>query len=208
MRFASLWSFPVLILLGGGVASDPSMQAQSLATATRGAEFTAFGGYTGSSTDYGYFAPLGMTAGGNFTLYPKHWFVDPSVELRFDYAHSTGISEHGYFGGPRLQMDILEGRVHPYVDYLFGKGTVSYHPAINGVTSTWGPAKSYGGGVDFDLTPHFSVKADFKQQSWNMGKNVSLKPDGSDFTLAPRAYTLGVTYHFQFSGLKRQNELR
>ena len=207
MRFASLASVPVLMMLGGTVGSSFA-RAQALPTATKGAEVSVFGGYTGSATDYGSAAKAGFLTGAHYTVFPRHWFVDPSVEFRFDYAHAAGVSEHAYLVGPRLQMDFLGDRLHPYADFLFGKGTVNYHPDISGITSTYGPARSYGGGVDFDISRHLSLKADFQQQSWNMGKSNVFKPDGSDFTLGPKTFSLGVTYHFQFRGLNKQQELK
>jgi opacity protein-like surface antigen len=185
-----------------------SAHSQALATATRGAEITAFGGYTASAPDFETFAPGGFTAGANYTLFPKHLFIDPSVEFRYDYTHSSGVSEHGYFVGPRLQKDIFGGRVHPYVDALYGKGTINLHPPSSGVASAWGGAWSYGGGVDLEVSKHLSLKLDLQQQEWNLGKNAALKPDGSDFTLSPKTYTLGVTYHFTFSELRNQRELK
>jgi hypothetical protein len=195
------------MLLGGSVGSS-SLYAQALPTATKGAEITVFGGYTASKTDYGDFAKTGFMGGANFTLFPSHWFVEPSVEFRFDYARSNEVSEHAYLVGPRLQKDIKGGRLHPYADFLFGQGTINFNPAVLGVERAWGPARSYGGGVDFDISRHLSLKGDFQEQSWNTGKNPKLKPDGSDFTLSPQTFIFGVTYHFQFKGLNKQQELR
>jgi opacity protein-like surface antigen len=67
---------------------------------------------------------------------------------------------------------------------------------------------SYGGGVDFDINRHWSAKFDVQRQDWSMGKNSYFKPDGSNFTLSPHTYTFGVTYHFSFSGLNKQKELK
>ncbi len=199
--------FPVRLLLVlslGGIVGHLSARAQALPTATRGAEINAFGGYAFTTPDFGPAAKTGFMAGADFTLFPPLHF-DPSVEVRFTEAHANAISEHSLLAGPRLQKDLANGRLHPYVDVLFGTGTIDYHPVLHtGEPSDSGRALSYGGGIDFSISRRLSVKMDFQQQSWNLGANQFLKPQGGDYTLTPRAYTLGVTYHFMFSDLKGQ----
>ena len=191
------------VLWLAATVSSLCMHAQSLPTATRGAEITAFGGYSPSTTvDFGPSTRSGFLAGADYTLLPPLHF-DPSVEARFTEAHATGISEHTFLIGPRVQKDLLNGRLHPYADFLFGRGTIDYHPVLHaGEPSDSGRALSYGGGIDFSVTRHFSLKMDFQQQSWNLGTNAYFKPQGGDYTLTPRMYTFGLTYHFTFADLK------
>jgi hypothetical protein len=179
-----------------------------LPTATKAAEITAFGGYTVGDPDFGGFTKNGFTLGSDFTLFP-HWHVDPSVEVRFNFLHAPTISEHSFLVGPRLQEDFLHDRLHPYVNFLVGAGTISYHPVtVPNDSSDSGRAYSIGGGADFDITRHISVKGDVQQGFWNLGTNSYYKPQGGDYTLSPRTYTFGVTYHFIFRGLNKQQELR
>lgn len=197
----------VVMLLGGAVGSS-SLYAQALPTATKTAEISAFGGYTAASPDFDKFAKTGFTFGADFTLFP-HWHVDPSVEARYSFAHSSGISEKAFLVGPRAQFDVLHGRLHPYADVLFGVGTISYHPIVSpGDSSDSGAAVSYGGGVDYDVTRHISLKGDVQRQSWNLGANAFFKPQGGNYTLSPTTYTFGASYHFEFHGLGKQRELR
>ena len=200
-------SFTVVLLLGGFVGNS-SLYAQALPTATKAAEISVFGGYTPTAPDFGRFTFNSFTTGADFTLFP-HWFVDPSVEARFNYAHASTVSEHSLLIGPRLQKDLMGDRLHPYVDFLLGSGTIGYHAApYSSDPSTSGHEMSYGGGVDFDISHHLSLKFDFQQQALNMGTNKTFKPQGGDYTLTPHTFTFGVTYHFQFPGLKGRQDLR
>lgn len=208
MKFVRLASLTAFLFLVAGLMLAPNLRAQSLATARRGAEITAFGGYSVSHPDYGGTSYNGETIGANFTLF-KNWWVDPSVEVRFNHSSNSIISENAFLVGPRVQKDY--GRFHPYVDALFGVGVISYHPA-----PTFSPDDhqdsgrniAFGGGVDFDVTRNFSAKVDFQEQNWNLGKNPPFQPDGSNYTLSPSVLTFGVTYHIPFSGLRKQRELR
>jgi hypothetical protein len=206
MQTAGLVGLTLFMLLGG-VVGNSSLYAQALPTATKSAEISAFGGYTASAPDFGPLTKTGFTMGADFTLFP-HWHFDPSLEARYDFAHAPTISEHVFLVGPRVQKDFLHDRVHPYINFLFGVGTIDYHPANPKDASDSGRAFSLGGGADFDVTRHISVKADLQQQSWNLGTNSIYKPQGGNYTLAPRTYTFGAAYHFQFRGLNKQTELR
>jgi hypothetical protein len=205
MRPAGLLLFAALLLPGGAIGGS-SLYAQSLPTATKTAEINAFGGYTASSPDFNNFAKEGLLLGGNFTIYPFRYF-DPSLEIRFTYARSSSISEHSFLVGPRIQKDY--GKLHPYADFLFGDGRIAYHPVlVPKDPSDGGLALSFGGGLEYDIVHHISLKVDVQEQSFNLGQNFVFKPDGSAYTLTPRTYSVGATYHFPFRGLNKQKELR
>ena len=204
VRFAPLTV--CFLLMAWSVEGTPSA-AQSLATARRSAEITAFGGYTVSHPDYGGTSYNGETVGANFTLFNR-WWVDPSLEARFSHSSNPIISENSFLVGPRIQKDY--GRFHPYAEALFGVGVISYHPPPSfspNDNQDSGRNISFGGGVDFDVTRNFSAKVDFQEQNWNLGKNPPFQPDGSDYTLAPSLLTFGVTYHLPFWGLRKQKYL-
>jgi hypothetical protein len=205
-RLAVLTAFVALFI--GGAATSPPLRAQALVTASKAAEITAFGGYMYSAPDYGSNSAKGFAAGADFTMF-HHWWIDPSVEARFDYTSATSISEHAFLFGPRAQKDY--GRFHPYVDVLFGNGHISYHPPPAFSPLDHGDSGfniTYGIGTDIDLPRNLSMKFDFQQQNWNLGKNLPFQPDGSNYTLTPRTLIFGVTYHFPFSGLRKQRDLQ
>jgi hypothetical protein len=207
MRFVRLAALTVGFVASAGFLAGSMLKAQSLSTARKDAEFTVFGGYTVTSPDYGPTSYKGMLVGGNFTVF-KHWFVDPSLEVRYDWESQPQVSEHAFLVGPRAQKDY--GRFHPYVDFLVGGGFISYNPP-----PTFSPNDHHdgginltgGGGVDIDVTKNFSAKFDVQAQHWNLGKNAPFQPDGQDYTLTPRTYSVGVTYHIPFSGLRKQKTL-
>ncbi len=205
VRPAVLTAF--IFFISGSAFTSPPLHAQALVTASKAAEITAFGGYMYTSPDYGQSSSKGFLAGADFTLF-RHWWVDPSVEARFDYTAGTGISEHAFLAGPRAQKDL--GRFHPYVNVLIGEGHISYNPPPSISPNDHGDGGlniAYGIGADVDLVHHLSLKVDFLQQNWNLGQNSAFQPDGSNYTLTPRTLSIGVTYHFPFSGLNHQREL-
>jgi opacity protein-like surface antigen len=190
----------------GGLLAAPSLNAQALPTANRRAEISVFGGYMLSDLDFDGKSKDGFAFGADFTVFP-HFFVDPSVEVRYDHASIAQISEHAYLIGPRVQKDYR--RVHPYANFLVGIGGIDYHPAPffdPRDTSDSGRNYSIGGGVDFDVARNISVKVDYQQQFWNLGKDPNVTPTG-DYTLSPTTLLFGVTYHIPFSGLRKQREL-
>jgi opacity protein-like surface antigen len=207
MKLARLATLTVGLFLSAELIQGPPLKAQALATAQRGAEITAFGGYMLSDPDYGYRSYNGEMFGANFTVF-KHWFVDPSIEVRYDHTSNAIISEHAFLGGPRVQKDY--GRFHPYADFLIGIGTIDYNPAplfSPNDHKDSGRNFSIGGGVDYDVTRNFSAKVDFQQQNWNLGPNPPFQATGN-YTLSPRTLTFGVTYHIPFSGLRKQQYLQ
>jgi opacity protein-like surface antigen len=198
-----------IIFIFGSAYTAPPLHAQALVTASKAAEITAFGGYNiYNNPDYGANTNKGFLAGADFTIF-RNWWVDPSVEARFVYTAGTGISEHAILVGPRAQKDY--GRFHPYVDVLVGEGFIDYNPPPSISPKDHGDSGlslAYGAGIDVDLVRNFSLKADFLQQNWNLGQNSLFQPDGSNYTLTPRTVSVGVTYHFPFSGLRKQRELQ
>ncbi len=183
--------------------------AQSLATASKGAEISAFGGYSPGSLDYGPYTLKGFSAGGDFTLFPR-FFLKPSIEGRANLLSAPTVTEKTVLFGPRVQLDPRQHpRLHPYADIFIGGGEILYHPPLDGLyTGDRSTVYSYGGGIDIDLEHHFSARFDFQQQSWNLGKNGVAQPDGADFTLAPRNLTIGVKYAVPFRFLKRVSDYR
>ena len=183
--------------------------AQSLSTASKGAEVSVFGGYAPGEPDYGPHTLKGFSAGGDFTLFPR-FFLKPSFEARGNMLDGTESTEKSVLVGPRVQLDPRRyPHLHPYGDFLIGGGEILYHPApLVGYTGDRARIYSFGGGLDIDLPHHFSARFDFQQQSWNFGQNGYLKPDGGNYTLAPRTVMLGIKYTVPFRFLKRATDYR
>ena len=184
-----------------------SANAQSLSTASKGAEISVFGGYVAGPPDYGPNAKKGVSAGGDFTIFPR-FILKPSFEVRGNELASTYVTEKTVLFGGRAQID-LRDRFHPYGDFLLGGGEIIYHPnPAPGYTGDRSRVYSYGGGINIDIAHHFAAKFDFQQQSWNLGQNSQAVPGGGNFTLSPRLFMAGVTYTLPFRFLKRSSDYR
>lgn len=174
-------------------------RAQRIYAAQKGADIFVFGGYTYDKPDYGpdYVTNNGVSLGADFTRY-FGWKISPSLELRYTNVSGPVVKESTISGGFRGLVD-LKQRFHPYIDILGGAGTITYvQPPIPGYPPDHGFVLSYGAGVDIDIYRTFQLKADFQQQSWNLGQNYVTVPSGANYTLSPIAITLGVSYRIPF----------
>ena len=106
--------------------------AQATPTATKSADLSVFLGYNSVKPDYGPYRNDGGTFGVDFTRY-FHFPVSPSLELRANFANGTTVNERSYLFGLRAQADSLR-RVHPYVDFLAGPGTIHFNFPSGGDT--------------------------------------------------------------------------
>ena len=72
-----------------------------------------------------------------------------------------------------LRLDFLLGRrLHPYGDFLFGRGEMKYAAGgYNFSDYTYLVSTTYiyspGAGFDFDLSSHFAIKVDGQYQIWD-----------------------------------------
>lgn len=167
--------------------------AQALPTATQTAHLSAFAGGTGVFTDLLGGHNLSITAGLDLSISSFNGF-HPSIELRGTYPiHSGTIAglKNGLIGG---RIDHQYGNFRPYADFLLGRGQIDYQSGgfivgpityISSTTNVYSP----GGGVDYDFTDHFSVKADFQYQFWNT-------PVVASGSIHPAVGTLALVYRF------------
>jgi hypothetical protein len=180
--------------------------AQARPTASRVSQFSVFGGYSPTETDFGAHTYNGYMFGADFGVFPAKWWFSPSLEFRYTHAKNTPVTEHSYLIGPRIEKDF--GRFRPYAEFLAGTGAIYYHPIIvAGDANDGGRNFAYGGGIDVGLAHHVSLKLDFLKQNWNLGKDGNFQNIG-DYTLAPYSATVGVAYNFSYNGLHKQRELR
>ena len=206
MSFARFAALTIIALLLTGIPSA-NAHGQSLTTASKSAEISAFGGYMASQPDYGSFIKKGFAGGADLTIFPK-FPVAPSLEVRADVAAGDFITENAYLIGVRVQRDI-RNKYHPYADFLVGEGQITYKVApYPNYTGDKSKAYSYGGGINIDVAYHLAAKFDFQEQSWNLGANASLKPQGGNYTLSPTTMIVGVTYTIPFRKLNRHGDFR
>jgi hypothetical protein len=198
--------------------SPAQAQAAASATATQQLALSAFGGVNGTYTNLLGGRNLGITAGTDLALMSFHRYR-PVLELRGTFPIHNGQidAQKNFLGGLRVERQV--GRLHPYIDFLVGRGQIDYQHgglqvgSIVFVAST-STVFSPGVGLDYDLTPHWSIKGDFQLQHWDVpfatlnGQpapiTIVLTPAGSfqaatTGTLYPKVLTLGAVYRFDFN---------
>lgn len=180
----------------------PAALAQSSATATQALKLSAFAGGTGTFTEIEGGKNLGITAGLDLTFQTLSRRFKPSLEMRGTYPIDDGhvASEKYFLGGVKVEYPIH--RYHPYGDILFGQGEIDYQnggfivPVNANVSLNYISSDSFiyspGGGLDYDITPHFALKIDAQFQHWN----VPVLASGSSWA---RSGTIGVVYNFDFN---------
>jgi hypothetical protein len=169
--------------------------AQSRSTASQQLELSAFAGGTGTFTRIAGGKNLGITAGIDLTFLSLR-LLRPSVEVRGTYPIDKGTidSQKNFLIGPRVEHRF--GRLHPYADFLIGRGEIDYRNGGLAVgpllyLSSNSTIYSPGGGVDYDLGRRLGVKADVQFQRWDA-------PPAVAGTIYPVAITVGAVYRFGF----------
>lgn len=176
---------PVGALLLSGVGAS----AQARSTAERRLDFSAFGLFSGTYTGLGS-APvfpgnpegpqgrnITFSLGADLGFYTFHG-ARLGAEVRGGLPIDSGQvdGQKSILGGIRVTHEPsgygLFGRVRPYVDVLAGRGQLKYQNGgypIPGflVLSSNTTVYSGGGGLEFDVTRAFSIKADAQFQRWN-----------------------------------------
>jgi hypothetical protein len=175
--------------------------AQARPTAGLGSRISFFGGATGTLTGLYAGRDAGITAGVDveaFRLFGLH----PAVEVRGTYPFwDDGIVNlRNVMGGLRVEKRF--GVVHPYGDFLYGRGELNYPGGglysrdgtliyLESLSNVYSP----GGGVDVDLTRHFALKVDAQLQHYNS----PISSTGSEWA---KAGTIGVVYRLGFKGYR------
>ena len=174
-----------------------SLSSQALPTASKNTDISIFGGYTVVAPDYEPAHDKGVTMGVDYTRYIHRLPFVPSLEFRFGDTTGPAVNEHFYLVGFKAQRDY---RIfHPYLDFMGGIGAITYAAQGRpGYGPDHGRDLAMGAGVDIDLTRRFQAKIDLQYQSWNLGANLTQKPQGGDYTLSPVTVTVGVTYRIPF----------
>ncbi|WP_263371724.1 hypothetical protein [Granulicella cerasi] len=187
------------LALTAALTAAPTLRAQAVYTAEKGANIFVFGGYNYVKPDFGpdSYHNNGVMFGADYTRY-FGWRIAPSIELRYQTSSGQVVKESTISGGLKFGADFHQ-RYHPYVDFLAGLGTLHYVvPPVPGYPDDHALAYTFGGGLDIDVYNNFALKLDVQSQSWNLGENLTIKPQGGDFTLSPFVATIGVTYRIPF----------
>lgn len=167
---------------------------QAEPTATNVHQLSAFGALTGVYTGVSGGKNLGVSVGVDLALAPCRG-MRPTLELRGLYPIDKGtiVSEKAGLGGLRLDF-LLGHRVHPYGDFLFGRGKMNYESGgYNYNHFTYIVSTSYvyspGAGFDYDLSDRLAIKVDGQMQRWGSVPTAS----GSVFSTVG---SIGLVYRF------------
>jgi opacity protein-like surface antigen len=187
---------PALLVLAVFSLSTPAANPQATPTAIQGLQLSAFGAASGVFTGFEGGHNLSFTAGVDLSFRPFRGFY-PSLEARGTYPIEKGqiASQKDALGGIRIERPY--NHLHPYVDFLVGRGEIDYQRggfAVGTITyiSTSSTVYSPGGGVDFDISHHLSLKTDYQYQLWDTLAS-------STGSIQSSILTGGVVYRFDFN---------
>lgn len=185
------------LLLGLILMTLPGVHAQVLPTARQTLQLSGFAGASGVYTGLAGGKNLSVTAGIDLTIRP-YFGLSPTVEVRGTYPVDSGNvdSEENLLAG--LLIGKRYRGLHPYVDFLYGRGQITYSPAYPNPSqtvyylATTSGVLSPGGGVDLDLSRHFGFRADVQYQRY-------ATPVTGSGNLYSTPITLGLIYHLDFN---------
>lgn len=162
-------------------------------------QLSVFGGVSGVFTGLAGGKNFSITAGADLAL-PNYRAVRPVIEVRGTYPADGGQidAQKSILGG--LRVDFLQGRrIHPYGDFLIGRGQMNYHGYFFGdqiflltTTNVFSP----GAGFDYDLSDHWGIKVDGQFQHWGQAPT----PSGSIYS---RIGSAALVYRFGFDRRRR-----
>jgi hypothetical protein len=191
----------ILAVLAAGILSgSPMAQGQAMPTATRESSLSVFAGATGVYTGIEGGKNLGITAGADYSFWHFAGFR-MAAEVRGTYPIDEGHidGQKSILAGVRIERSL--GRLHPYGDFLIGRGGIDYiNPPVIQISPTAGityiqtnsTVYSPGAGLEYDLTHHFAARVDAQLQHWDTPLNTS-------GTAWAKQGTLAVTYRFDFN---------
>jgi len=167
-------------------------------TAVQPLQLSGFAAVGGNFTGLGGGKNFDVIAGADLGLPPVHG-MRPTAEVRGTYPSDHGLvdSQKSILGG--LRVDFLLGhRIHPYADFLFGRGEMIYSSSFNPyngfhyeLTTTY--VYSPGAGFDYDLGDRWGIKVDAQLQRWG---GPTPTPSGDVYS---KVGTVGIIYRFDFN---------
>jgi hypothetical protein len=176
--------------------------AQATTTASQPLALSVFAGGAGSLIGLSGGKNIDLAVGLDLRIKSFHHFL-PSVEARgYKPVDSGGVAgEENAEGGLRIERAFAKApAVHPYVDFLFGRGKIIYqgdgYETPDGkliYQNTVSNVLSPGAGVDLDITHYFSLKLDAQFQHYT---SVPVTTSGK---LWATPITIGVVYRFDFN---------
>ena len=174
------------------IAASP-LHGQATCTALRTNQLSTFVTTSSVTPDFFPGHAMGITAGVDWTVHHGRYLAT-SLEVRGNRSLNDQLIERSVTFGPLIQTNIGT-KVHPYINYFIGGGTIVFLNHSTGYHEDRGPVHSLGGGATIDLPRGFSTRMDFQSQSWNLGRDQS---NGPLITFSPTLVSLGVQYTVPF----------
>jgi opacity protein-like surface antigen len=200
-----------LALLSALLGSATTAFTQAKYTATRRINLQAGGSFVLNAPDY---SPQKFWYG--YGAYTTLDFTDHlGVEFDYHYAHDIKQTIGGGGTIPEFERTFAGGlryyrtynRFYPYVKGTYGIGTLQYPPYPPPASQLIPAAKlnypfvGFGGGTDYALTQHISLRLEVEDQHWfaktvpagtQSPNNIGGLPDG----LTPLFFSVGASYVF------------
>ena len=156
------------------------LPAQATPAATTPGDLQVGLGYSRGNPDYGTKSLNGFTVYGDADIW-RHFGAE--AEFHRISGDSPTITESTYEVGARYRLPLQ--RFSPYLKILVGGGDFTLAGSTqNGTYSMY----AGGGGIDYRLSRHFVLRADYEYQRWG-----NFPPRG----LQPNLVTLGAAYRFR-----------
>jgi opacity protein-like surface antigen len=201
-----------LLLLAGAGLANSSLHAQAVPSATA-RQFSLTAGGTFSLFQPDFVGGTSAQTNGQSLFYGidgpavfvdvrfRRWvqFEAEGRWMRFNVRSTSTVSgslnvnavpEDNYLVGPRIPFRV--GRFTPYAKILGGYGVTNLLN-VNQVAgnSLSGYMLAYGGGTDYRLTKHLSVRLiDFEYQQWFLTAPAT----STSFTIQPYGASAGISY--------------
>ena len=187
-----------LALLAATSCLATNAHAQAGPTASQQLALSAFGAGTGTFTGLG--KNVAITAGADlaFLTYRRY---RPVLEVRGTYPIDNGkvAGEKDVLAGLRVERQF--GQLHPYVNFLVGRGEIDYNGYQVGdfiYLKTTSTVYSPGFGVDYDVNQHWAAKLEAQIQRWD----TPVRDSGNIYS---KAISVGAVYRFDFNPHHRRH---
>lgn len=174
--------------LTAGLGAKPGL-AQVVPSAFRGPDTLWVGAeYSNFNASFPYQSGQRLQGAGAFVDVNFNEHLGMEANARFlQFGGFYGETENSYLIGPRYRFRRL-GRFQPYAQSLLGVGNIHY-PFNIGSANYFDIAP--GGGVNYRLSSHWLLRAQYEYQFWINSPGYSNQPDHQ---LKPNGMSVGVAY--------------
>jgi hypothetical protein len=192
-------------------ACSPIAFGQAMPTATRRGDLQIGGGFVADFPDYTEHKFYGYNIYGDLD-FTEHFGIEGEFRQANDHTPIPG----GGGNVPQYQRNIERGlryhrtygRIVPYAKFMTGLARMEYPPAPPPASQTTPLAYinygfiAPGGGIDYILTTHITIRADLEYQMWfaepdqRLGFDYFVGTGGLPNGLTPIVYTGGVAWRF------------